>query len=285
MDLMLRVFEKYGASSNPANFNIYKAILDRTVEQSFSTPSEEFSRLSPIRDLFLSVYEQLVKENSESRFIFERYVHALHLMTIRSAMEDIQTEDSKQLRLQQSISLLRYSDLIPADRVFFQAGIAAKDADGDYAPLAFLLLNHYLDLVDAIDEGDASLVDYSPFDGTDIPSEVPLPERPWVESSIHEEIKEWVLATSVDDAARRDLKLDSRGLFEATIEANGEKWPECIITGYPITRIRIDFGDLCADKDDLNRFLIAIKTSPTDQLINVQEFMSRWADHPLNMSL
>ncbi|RCN37320.1 tetratricopeptide repeat protein [Ancylostoma caninum] len=104
-------------------------------------------------------------------------------------------------------------------------------------------------------------------------------------SSLHEEIKEWVLATSVDDGANRELKLDSRGLFEATIEANGEKWPECIITGYPITRTRVDFGDLCADKDDLNRFLIAIKTSPTDQLINVQEFMSRWADQPLSMSL
>ncbi|KAK6046896.1 hypothetical protein COOONC_15599 [Cooperia oncophora] len=304
IDLMLKVFEKYGASSNPSNFNLYKAILDKIVAQSFSIPAEEYAQLSPVRNLFLSVYEMLARENSESRYIFERYVHALHLMTIRCAMEDIQTTDSQTLRLQQSISLLRYSDLIPADRVFYQAGIAAKDAGGDYAPLAFLLLNHYLDLVDAIDEGkfdriscprsnllktyftgDASLVDYSAFEGTDIPAEVPLPESPWVESSMHEEIKEWVLATSVDDGASRDLKLDSRGLFEATIEANGQKWPECIITGYPITRTRVDFGDLSADKDNLNRFLIAIKTNPTDQLINVQEFMSKWANQPLNMSL
>lgn len=101
-DLMLRVFEKYGASSNPANFNIYKAILDKVgyryfwglplsksewfhfqiVAQSFSTPSEEFCRLSPVRDLFLSVYEQLVKENSESRHVSVKftlqnpYIHA-----------------------------------------------------------------------------------------------------------------------------------------------------------------------------------------------------------------
>ncbi|VDO86663.1 unnamed protein product [Haemonchus placei] len=216
IDLMLNVFEKYGASSNPANFNLYKAIVDKIVSQSFSSPSEEYSRLSPVRNLFLSVYELLVKENSESRHIFERYVHALHLMTIRC---------------------------------------------------------------------DASLVDYSAFEGTDIPSEVPLPESSWIEGSVHEEVKEWVLATSVDDGASRDLKLDSRGLFEATIEANGQKWPECIITGYPITRTRVDFGDLSADKDNLNRFLIAIKTNPTDQLINVQEFMSKWAHAPLNMSL
>ncbi|VDP39960.1 unnamed protein product [Heligmosomoides polygyrus] len=94
----------------------------------------------------------MVKENSDSRFIFERYVHALHLMTIRCAMEEIRTEDSQRLRLKQSLSLLRYTDLIPADRVFYEAGIAARDAGGDYEPLAFLLLNHYLDLVDAIDE-------------------------------------------------------------------------------------------------------------------------------------
>ncbi|KAK5973726.1 hypothetical protein GCK32_004617 [Trichostrongylus colubriformis] len=189
---------------------------------------------------------------------------SLKVIFLALSLQDIQTTDSQRLRLQQSISLLRYSDLIPADRVFYQAGIAAKDAGGDYAPLAFLLLNHYLDLVDAIDEGDASLVDYSAFEGTDIPAEVPLPESPWVESSVHEEIKEWVLATSVDDGASRNLKLDSR---------------------YPITRTRVEFGDLSADKDNLNRFLIAIKTSPTDQLINVQEFMSKWADQPLNMSL
>ncbi|KAJ1353159.1 Intraflagellar transport protein osm-1 [Parelaphostrongylus tenuis] len=285
VDHMLKVFEKYGASSNPANFNIYKAIIDKIAAQSFDNPAEEYAQLSPARNLFLSVYEQLVKESSESRHIFERYVHALHLMTIRSAMEEIQTSDARKLRLQQSISLLRYSDLIPADRVFFQAGIAAKEFGGDYTGLAFLLLNHYLDLVDAIEEGDASLVDYTAFDGTDIPSEVPLPQTPWVKNSVHEEIKEWVLATSVDDGVTRDLKLDSRGLFEATIEANGQKWPECIITGYPITKSRVDFGDLCADKDDLNRFLIAIKTTPSDGLISVQEFMSKWANQPLNMSL
>ncbi|WKY15558.1 hypothetical protein Q1695_000775 [Nippostrongylus brasiliensis] len=285
IDLILSVFEKYGASSNTANFNLYKAVLDKIVAQSFSTPSDEYTRLSPVRNLFFNVYEQLVKENSESRHIFERYVHALHLMTIRCALEELQTDDFVKLRLQQSISLLRYSDLIPADRVFYQAGIAAKDYGGNYASLAFLLLNHYLDLVDAIDEGDASLVDYSPFAGTDIPSEVPLPESPWVESAIHEEVKEWVLATSVDDEASRELPLDSRGLFEATIEANGQKWPECVITGYPITKNRVELGDLSADKDDLNRFLIAIRTTSTDQLINVQEFLSRWADQPINMSL
>ncbi|VDM52610.1 unnamed protein product [Angiostrongylus costaricensis] len=148
VDLMLKVFEKYGASSNPANFNIYKAIVDKIVAQSFHNPAEEYAQLSPVRNLFLSVCEQLKKENSESKEIFESQSDAI------MNSQEIQTLDASKLRLQQSISLLRYSDLIPADRVFFQAGMASKEAGGDYTGLAFLLLNHYLDLVDAIEEGE-----------------------------------------------------------------------------------------------------------------------------------
>jgi intraflagellar transport protein 172 len=43
--------------------------------------------------------------------------------------------------------------------------------------MAFTLLNHYLDLVDAIDEQRPDAVDYSDFDNTDIPREIPLPEK------------------------------------------------------------------------------------------------------------
>lgn len=43
--------------------------------------------------------------------------------------------------------------------------------------MAFLLLNHYLDVVDAIEDGDPSLIDNSVFDGTDIPQEYALPQH------------------------------------------------------------------------------------------------------------
>ena len=52
-----------------------------------------------------------------------------------------------------------------------------------YESMAYTLLNHYLDLVDAIEEQNADNVDYSDFDHTDIPKEMPLPEAMYLSVS------------------------------------------------------------------------------------------------------
>ena len=56
---------------------------------------------------------------------------------------------------------------IPADRAFFQAGVACRDA-GD-ANHAFVFLNRYLDITEAMDEGD---VDSRGLDDVDFETEV-----------------------------------------------------------------------------------------------------------------
>lgn len=43
--------------------------------------------------------------------------------------------------------------------------------------MAFVFLNRYLDLVEAIEEGTLDMLDNTDFQETDIPSEVPLPEK------------------------------------------------------------------------------------------------------------
>jgi len=52
--------------------------------------------------------------------------------------------------------------------------------------MAFVFLNRYLDLVEAIEDGSLDMLDNSDFGETDIPMEVPLPEKPYltVSSSI-----------------------------------------------------------------------------------------------------
>lgn len=120
------------------------------------------------------------------------------------------------------------------------------------------------------------------------------------QSSEHEEIKEWVLATSVDDAAQRELLLDKRGVFEASLIDGGRTYEPCIITGrvavterqrwpqdsgYPVVNSSVRVGDLVADREELNRFLIIVKTSQSDQLLDAQDFISKWAKSPLAMAL
>lgn len=64
--------------------------------------------------------------------------------------------------------------------------------------MAFVFLNRYLDICEAIEEGNLDLLDNTDFAGTDIPFEVPLPSTLYLDQNEHEEVKEWVLTVSMD---------------------------------------------------------------------------------------
>ena len=64
--------------------------------------------------------------------------------------------------------------------------------------MAFVFYNHFLDLCGAIEDANADVLDHSDFLDTDIPFEIPLPERQSIPADKQEEAKEWVLAVSID---------------------------------------------------------------------------------------
>jgi len=49
------------------------------------------------------------------------------------------------------VTLLRYSGVIPVDKTFYIAGMCCKKTKN--INLAFMLLNRYVDLIEAIEEG------------------------------------------------------------------------------------------------------------------------------------
>lgn len=65
---------------------------------------------------------------------------------------------------------------------------------------AFVFLNHYLDLCEAIEEGEGQLVDHSDLVQTDFPSNVPIPNQLYLkdEAQEHDSVREWVLTVSMD---------------------------------------------------------------------------------------
>ena len=69
-----------------------------------------------------------------------------------------------------SVALLRHSDVLPADKTFYEAGVAARDVGWDN--MAFVFLNRYLDLYEAIEENSLEMLDNTDFMQTDIPFEV-----------------------------------------------------------------------------------------------------------------
>lgn len=80
----------------------------------------------------------------------------------------------------------------------------------EWTNLAFVFWNRYLDLSDAIDEGSLDMMDNDDFQNTDIPAEFPLPGKHFLSEEKREEVREWVLAVSMD---QRYARAETRGCF------------------------------------------------------------------------
>eukprot|EP00080_Pristionchus_pacificus_P016971 PDM76991.1 osm-1 [Pristionchus pacificus] len=283
----VEIFLKYGICTNEEVFNTYIKIFDEIIQCPASSPLEEFHRLSLVRNLMLAVVQGLGDTETSSLIEFSRSLWAAHFMAFHVALGTAEfSPETQNLRLRQQLALLRYSDLIPADRLFYHAGIAARELD-EYKNVGFVLLNHFLDLVEAIDEDNPAMVDSSIFEGTDIPLEIPLPREQSIGREEVEAVKDWVLAMSVDENAEKVLPEDRRQTFESSIvDRAGNVSRMCVISGYPVLDQRVELGNgLDANKEDLNRFLFCLKQAPNDQLHDVQSFLSSAAKKPITLSI
>ena len=84
-----------------------------------------------------------------------------------------------------------------------------------------------------------------------------------MKDSQHEEVKEWVLAVSMDQRVAQELPMDERDTYEASLVAANTSIQSlpCVITGYPVLRNKLEFKrpGRAANKDDWNKFLMATK--------------------------
>eukprot|EP00357_Protocruzia_adherens_P015873 CAMPEP_0115035232 /NCGR_PEP_ID=MMETSP0216-20121206/41287_1 /TAXON_ID=223996 /ORGANISM="Protocruzia adherens, Strain Boccale" /LENGTH=1713 /DNA_ID=CAMNT_0002414595 /DNA_START=1 /DNA_END=5142 /DNA_ORIENTATION=+ len=172
---------------------------------------------------------------------FQRYLNIAHLANLKFA---VQKAGLSEVYTFICISLVRYTAEIPIDRAYFEAGEACRDAK--MINNAFVFLNQYIDLSDAIEDIDgAGLADNTDFVDTDIPSpfEIALPEKNFLEHAKREEIRDWVLETSI--SGKVEQKLNQRycdhcnnKIYEGTLACPkcGTASEPCIVTGYPVSR-------------------------------------------------
>lgn len=66
--------------------------------------------------------------------------------------------------------------------------------------MAFVFLNHFMDIYDAIEDGlgNTAELDNTDFVNTDIPLEVDLPQQHMVPRQAYDDAREWILAASMD---------------------------------------------------------------------------------------
>ena len=280
----LQLYRKYGAPAFQQNYNIYK----RIAVDLYNLPSKEdkdgrsYYTWATLRDMLHELTENIAKEASQEALHAQDDFNLLllisHYLATRSACQTQKALQEMAAKL--SVSLLRHSDVIPADKAFYEAGVHSREVG--WNNMAFVFLNRYLDLYEAIEEGSLDMLDNSDFIDTDIPFEVPLPESPHLSSQDHEEVKEWVLAVSMDQKVEQQLPLDERNTFEASLVAASTSTisPPCIITGYPVIQgsniIEFAKEGCLANKEEWNKFVMTAKMVSDNEIQDVVKFISNW---------
>lgn len=274
----LRILAKH--SSSIFILTDSKKLLSRIAVVLFSE-NDDFTEWVPLsqmysllRDCFLQLLAQNSSLNRSEKELFEKYLLISHYLSLKYILKEILNINAlssvinniKELHLKLTISLLRYTDIIRADKAFYEAGITCRDSNR--FEMAFVFLNHFLDLLDAIEEKNFN-VDHSDFANTDIPYEVPLPLKTTYDKSIVEEIKGWVLQASMDIEISQSLPLDPMRegeVYEASlVNENKSKCLPCLVTGYPVTAkfkmIEFEKDKYVANKDDWNKLLMIAKVN------------------------
>ncbi|KAF7494559.1 Intraflagellar transport protein -like protein [Sarcoptes scabiei] len=247
---------------------------------------QKFSLLRDCLQQFLSINRMTL--NRMEKDSFEKFLLIAHYLVIKCTLEKIMQNELdspiigsvKELHLKLTISLLRYTDIIRADYAFLDAGRACRSANR--FQMAFVFFNHFLDLIDAVDEQDYA-VDHSDFIGTDIPTEVPLPKRIIFSNLLIEEIRSWVLQISIDTQISQSLPLRDGQVYEASLlNADQTRCLPCLVTGYPLTASdqSIEFvkGKYAVNKEDWNKLLMITKISNEANLRLILRFLNSLSD-------
>uniref|UniRef100_A0A7N8XI48 Intraflagellar transport protein 172 homolog n=1 Tax=Mastacembelus armatus TaxID=205130 RepID=A0A7N8XI48_9TELE len=272
----LQLYVQHGAPPYPQNFNIYKRLFLDFINLPNTDGPESYRMWADLRNFLLQLCENLIKSseaNSPAHEDFEQMLLTVHYYATRSAAKGVEQLSSTKL----SVSLLRHTELIPADKAFYEAGLACRAVG--WENMAFIFLNHFLDLCDATEEGTLDALDHSDFLDTDIPFEVPVPTKLCVTDAQREQIRDWVLMVSMDNRLEQVLPRDERNTYEASLVAanTGLRSLPCVLTGYPVLRNKIEFSvGKQANKEDWNRFLMATKTTHSPECQDVLQFISQW---------
>jgi len=199
------VFAKYGTAVH--NVKMYrrlaKEILASGDYDGGETDGKSTRSLRTLREMLVKVVHGLRTQGDQALTEeFEKLLWISHLTAAKDTAEERSSPDS---RRKLAISLLRYIRVLPADKAFYDAGMccrAAKDLS-----MAFVFLNRYLDITEAMEENEASstTLDNSDFADTEIPFDFPLPEKQFLSDTERENVRDYVLQISMNEKIDQKL--------------------------------------------------------------------------------
>jgi intraflagellar transport protein 172 len=235
----VRTLKQHGAPPPGPNVQMYHDLVLAVLGQSYAQANLDHEHsVSDLRDVLfhLASSHDGAREDALGtqgaggfeQLLMATHYYRLYLTCVSQGLKDI--------ALKIAITLMRYSGIIPIDKAFYQAGTMARDQGHDN--LAFVLLNRYIDLTEAIEEGNIDSIDNADFvDATNVPFPFDLPTQQYLpREDDREEIRDWVLTICMDKSVDQQLPAKQQALGTVYSGLYASDLPTCIVTGYPVQK-------------------------------------------------
>eukprot|EP01116_Phalansterium_solitarium_P017851 TRINITY_DN4518_c0_g1_i1.p1 TRINITY_DN4518_c0_g1~~TRINITY_DN4518_c0_g1_i1.p1 ORF type:complete len:1449 (+),score=743.80 TRINITY_DN4518_c0_g1_i1:1439-5785(+) len=264
----LAVFVKHGPIAIAENFALYTE-LARTVLQMSGDSDELEEPYQLLRKMMFKLVANLHEADAPVAHIkeFERFAMIAHLHVLKEVAKINQLGP---IVAKITTSLIRYLGDVPADKAYYEAGVACKEAG--ISNMAFVFLNRYLDIAEAMEDNDASVLENQDFENSDVPYDIPLPKQQYLDEDRRESVRSWVLQSSLDTSMNQTLSTRpcdncAVELYEASSLCYQCKnsYDCCIVTGYPVLRNSKISCTSCAkpaNREDWNKYVLKLKVCP-----------------------
>ena len=284
----VRVFLEHGCPLLPANFPLYKRLAQDVLARAGevegagatrrATADEAYTPhalqvLGDLRAMLFGLMRELQAVDpvgSPATAELQRLLLVTHLAHLRGVCQE---GELGTLVARQSVALLRYSQLLPVDKCFYDAGAACRTSSHQLN-MAFVFFNRFVDLTDLMADPEQGDIDHADFLLTDIPSpfETPLPSAQFYADGVREEAREWVLDKAMSSEVGQQVSVRpcdkcGKGMYEAGLVCYHCKfeYEGCIVTGYPIMkgkRVKCGGCGKLANNDDWNKYVQKTRACP-----------------------
>eukprot|EP01065_Artemidia_motanka_P041067 TRINITY_DN5263_c0_g4_i1.p1 TRINITY_DN5263_c0_g4~~TRINITY_DN5263_c0_g4_i1.p1 ORF type:complete len:1760 (+),score=631.40 TRINITY_DN5263_c0_g4_i1:78-5357(+) len=262
----LAVVHQHGISLDFQFYGIFARMAHAILPHLKADGSQD---LIPLRVGLYKLLLQMRKTGQPEKQIqeMETYLRIVH----RYAMAPLlRTDGFPEYAAKNIISVVRYAGIMPADKAFFDAGMAAKEFG--MKNTAFVMLNRFLDISE-LQEDDAPTadgLDHSDFENSDIPHDFPILKEAAVDPEQSESARQWVLTQSMDKDLEQALPTMKCGKCghehwqgTQTCKSCGFHNAECAITGFPVTKqVNCKTCGITASQDDWIKYIMKRKLCP-----------------------
>jgi len=239
----LKLMHKFGGKdfleSKELIINLTEKFLHCSDKSKCIDEIQEFRKiLFDIRSV--SIKNRIDKSQQKDSVFEGKFESVFMAVNFATMLQIFESNELYEQAAQCAITMLQFSDsCVPADKLFYKAGQLCRKQK--YDDFAFILFNHYIDIVEAIDEGESSsqqkLTNEDFYETLLVPQTTLVPTKHFVtREEDRDEIRDWVLSRCMDHGIKKSLpsKQSAHGTIYEVLYTNS--LTGCKITGYPLCK-------------------------------------------------